>query len=388
VYDPISDRFIEVDNRELERFSRRQLLRRSTVAGLALAAALDTTDAVEAAARPVPRRAGAFVDRLNALQNAFRSPIGNWQAGDIPHAYALPDKTTLWLLNDSFLSASPNGPIDPTAVFVRNAALLESQQSKLTLLESRHSYLDNGEQLLDRWWWFHGGHVEGRLIQVVTTEMVRTDALGWAINFEPASTWITTIDWPTTRIVRMQPAPNNGVTPVYGFSMASDHAWTYLYGNNHLYGRATTENRVARVPRGRLLDTPTYWDGEAWAADPNAAISILTHGTFACRLYVFRHGNRWLATAKDEEFYGDEILLFEALQPTGPWRIIRSFAPPTKTGDTQTCTYDAMARTLTPGSLLLWWSNNAYDEQLVRAEPAIYRPSFTELTLPVPVGRP
>ncbi len=370
-----------------EAFDRRRFLCLATGAAAALAVSFANVPSTQAAARPALRRMKSPADRLHALQSGFGSPIDQWQAGDIPHPYSLPNGTTMWMLNDSFLSATPNDPIGSTSTFVRNTAILENRQSQLSLVESGHSYLDEGERLLDRWWWFHGGHVQGQLLHIVTTEMLRKEPLGWAINFEPTTTWITTLQWRTGRILKMQPAPNNGVSPVYGFSVASDQEWTYLYGNNHLYGRGTTENRVARVPRGRLLATLTYWDGEAWTAHANAAISILTHGTFACRLYVFRHGNRWLATAKDDEFYGDEILLFEAPQPTGPWRIIQSFAPPTKTGDTQTCTYDAMACTLTPGSLLLWWSNNAYDEQLVRAEPAIYRPSFTQLALPAPVAK-
>ncbi len=367
--------------------NRRRLLHLAAGAAAALAVSFDKVPTIEASVRPALRRLRSPANRLLALQNGFGSPIGQWQAGDVPHPYRLPNGTTIWILNDSFLSDTPNDRIDAASTLVRNTAILENQQSQLSLLESRHSYLDEGERLLDRWWWFHGGQVHGQLLHIVTTEMLRKEPLGWAINFEPATTWITTLDWSTGRVLKMQPAPNNGVNPVYGFSVASDHEWTYLYGNNHLYGHGTTENRIARVPRGRLLNTPTYWNGETWTPDANAAISIVTHGTFACRLYVFRHGSRWLATAKDDEFYGDEILLFEAPAPTGPWRVIQRFAPPTKTGDTRTCTYDAMACTLTPRSLLVWWSNNAYDEQLVRAEPSIYRPSYTQLPLSAAVTK-
>ena len=302
--------------------------------------------------------------------------------------YALPDQTTLWLLNDSFLSASPNGPIDATSVFVRNTAFLESQQSKLTLLESRHSYLDDGEQLLDRWWWFHGGHVEGRLLQVVTTEMLRTDALGWSINFEPVSTWITTIDWPTARIVRMQPAPNNGVTPVYGFSVASDHAWTYLYGNNHLYGRGDDREQSCTSP---AWPTTRHTHVLGWRSlDSRAERCDQHHDPRDICLQAVRL-RAWQQMARHRQ--GRRVLW----RPDPPLRSAATdralaYHPQLRSADQdrrllETCTYDAMARTLTPGSLLLWWSNNAYDEQLVRAEPSIYRPSFTQLTLPAPVAK-
>lgn len=310
-------------------------------------------------------------------QQAFAQPIGAWQAGDIPHAYPLPDDRVLWLLNDSFLSDSPNGRIDASSTFVRNAAIVQSGSAMELIDTGRRSFAADGESLYDRWWWFHGGEIDGSLLHVVTTEMTRTGEPGWAINFEPTSTWITTIAWRTMSILRMRPAMAGAVEPVYGFSVASDDQWTYLFGNDHLYGRGTTENRVARVPRGKLLERPTYWDGASWADDPSAAVSVLTSGTYACRLNVIRAGSRWIGTSKDDEFFGTHATIWTADQPTGPWTALREIPIDTKTGDDRTCTYDVMARRLDDGRLLVWWSNNAYEEALTRNDPSVYRPTFT-----------
>ena len=124
-----------------EEFDRRRFLRRAGVAA-ALVVSFDDVSSIQASALPAMRRSKSPADRLRALQSGFGSSIGQWQAGDVPHSYPLPNGTTMWMLNDSFLSLAPNDPIGSKSTFVRNTAILENQQAELSLLESRHSYLD------------------------------------------------------------------------------------------------------------------------------------------------------------------------------------------------------------------------------------------------------
>ena len=91
-------------------------------------------------------------------------------------------------------------------------------------------------------------------------------------------------------------------------------------------------------------------------------------------LHVDADGERWLATCKVDEFFGDEVHVLEASGPTGPWRVISRLPMPTVTGDERTCTYDAQARADPTGAVRLWWSNNAFTEADVRADPSRYRP--------------
>jgi hypothetical protein len=356
--------------------TRRRLLALGA-AGL-LGAAISTLPSGRTATAAVTRPA-----RATRLRQGFSGPIGRWQAGDLPHAYALPDGRTLWLLNDSFLSDTPDGPIDDRSRFVRNAAIVEDG-GDLSLVETHDaSFLADGEQRYDRWWWFHGGEVDGDLLHVVTTEMIRVGELGWAINFEPRSTWITSIDWTSTpRVVRHEPAPEPGVAPVHGFCVASDDDWTYLYGNRHLYGDGTTDTTVARVRRGQLLDRPRFWNGVSWVDDPTAAAVIHRAGRSDCRLHVSRHDRRWYAVTKLDEFLGTDVVVYAADRPVGPFREQLRFSPPTRTGDDRTCTYDAMAAPIDTRRLLVWWSNNAFAERDVRERPERYRPSFAVVELP------
>jgi hypothetical protein len=316
---------------------------------------------------------------LAAAPSWFDVPFGAWVAGDMPRAYPIGAGRTLWVTNDSFLGGTSGGSSLRGTSFVRNAAFVELSQRLAVAHQPDQPFLGHDGDPLDRWWWFHGGVVVGDALLVFVTEMVRTGPKGWAINFVYDTTWVATIATSGGRVRDLRPAPNSGTRPVYGFSVASDDRWTYLFGNSALYGDGTTENFVARVPLGKLLTAPTYWDGTGWSVDPDAAVSIHTSGTYAYRLHVFRHGRRWLATCKADEFYGDELHVLEAAQPTGPWTVIARQVLPTVTGDDRTCTYDVQATPTSSGRLRVWWSNNAFAESDVRADPARYRPRMMSL---------
>jgi hypothetical protein len=347
--------------------SRRRLL---ATGGAAAAAAILSpfTQTVQAWSQPVQGR-------------WFDTRFGPWMAGDIPHAYDIGGGRTLWITNDSFLARDGAVTDLDNTTFVRNAAFTERNGRVGLIHPVNQPFLAHQGSRFDRWWWFHGGITVDDNLHCFVTEMQRTGPPGWAINFEYASTWIATLSTRNGTVTNLRPAPDSGTRPVYGFAVVSDGRWTYLFGNNALYGAGTTDNFVARVPYGEVDDQPTYWDGSQWSSDAATARSIHTGGAWANRLHVFRHGQRWLATCKHDEFYGTDLRVLEAPSPTGPWKVIHRRTITTATGDSRTCTYDVQARTQADGMLQVWWSNNAYAEAEVRANPALYRP--TAITLAV-----
>jgi hypothetical protein len=281
----------------------------------------------------------------------------------------------MWITNDSFLTADGSSTNLRDATFVRNAAFTERAGRLGLIHDIDQAFLAHTGNPLDAWWWFHGGVTVDNHLHCFVTEMKRTGPRGWAINFDYTATWIATISTRNGKVTNLRPAPNSGARPVYGFAVASDNSWTYLFGNNALYGVGTTENFVARVPYGEVDHRPTYWDGSRWSNDPASAVSIHTGGSWANRLHVLRHGERWLATCKHDEFYGNELHVLEAPGPTGPWRVIHRRILDTVSGDGRTCTYDVQARPSGDDTLKVWWSNNAYAEASVHASPGWYRPA-------------
>lgn len=197
------------------------------------------------------RCVGASPSLAAAYNEAFGRALGNWQAGDAPHSYSLPDGTVLWILNDSFINdKNPNGGISNDSTFVHNVAVKQSQRCfeviagldpppgatttipvVPTSAPKPASFLASGETV-KTWWWFHGGDVEGNYLHVFITAMQQTGAQSWEIAFQPTSIAIVTYDWRTLELVDVRPAPNAGVHPGFGFSVANDENYTYLFGHD------------------------------------------------------------------------------------------------------------------------------------------------------------
>ena len=336
------------------------------------------------------------------LSAAFSGTIGSWQAGDIAQPYPLPDSRVLWVLNDSYVRPGGVGPIDKSSRFLHNAAIMQTGNCFETITD-RHpgstlappldppapeSLISAFEVSDQHWWWFHGGEVNGDTLQIVVTWMsqVRAQSAG-GIGFEPSDTYLATYDWHTLTLLRMQPAPDRGVVPVYGFSVTHDDAWTYLYGHadNLVFDRASKDMYLARVPRGHLELAPTYWTAHGWSTVASAAVPVSSAGTWDHRMRVVHLDDRWIAVEKEDDFFGDEILVSEAPVPQGPWVVTQRFPVANKTSDGSTNTYDAMPMPwLQDGRLVISWSNNAWDYAQIAPNPSLYRPSFATLDLGPP----
>jgi hypothetical protein len=360
------------------------------------------------------RCVGASPSLAGAYNEAFGRALGNWQAGDAPHSYPLPDGTVLWILNDSFINAkNPTGGITADSTFVHNVAVKQSQQCfeviagldppppsppppgvtttttapvVPTLAPKPASFLATGETA-KTWWWFHGGDVDGNYLHVFVTAMQQVGAQSWEIAFQPSSIAIATYDWRTLELIDVRPAPNAGVRPGYGFSVANDESYTYLFGHddNLQFTRGTRENYVARVPLHQVFNAPSYWNGSAWVADANQAVSVSTEGTWDHRMTVMHQDDRWLATAKEDDFFGDEFLILEAPQAQGPWVITQRLKVPTLTNPADAVTYDGMAiPKIVDGKIVVGWSNNQYDFARVAPQPRLYRPSFADIAIGAP----
>ena len=326
------------------------------------------------------------------LASAFSAPIGAWQAGDVPQPHQLPDGRVLWLLNDSFVNATaPNGPITTASTFLHNVAIIQNGTCFETITGPSiggqpTSFLSTGETATG-WWWFRGGVIVGGQLVLIVTRQTQTGPIGWTVAFAPSSTWVATYDWRTMRLVSLTPAGDPAVSPVYGFTVADDGVWTYLYGqaDELRFPLGSTINTVARVPHGQLTAVPNYWDGSAWQADRARAVSVSTNGKWNHRMRVVFTGERWLAVAKEDEFFGTDALVLEAPAAEGPWVLVARVPAPARTTDGSTSTYDAMVAMAPIGDrIVLSWSNNAFAHDDVAAAPSVYRPSFSELALPPP----
>jgi hypothetical protein len=317
----------------------------------------------------------------------FGGALGMWQAGDVPHRYPLPDGRVLWLTNDSFLSPlDPSGPLTADSGFVHNAAFVQAGTcvtAVATLDADHHPQPFLPDPAPGHWYWPLGGVVQGDSLLVFLAELSAPLPLSWALRLTARRTMIATIDWRTLAVTDIEPAPDPGVAPFYGFSVVDDGTYTYLFGNNLVYG-TNTATRLARVPSGRLgAAAYEYWTGSSWSASRSDAAPVHDPGGYSYALQVSLVADRWYAVAKQDDFLGANIDVLTASEPTGSWRVGATFRVPVKSTAGQN-TYDAglIGELRAGGRVVMMWSNNNFGYAPVAADPSLYRPTFGDVQLP------
>ncbi|HEY3485189.1 MAG TPA: hypothetical protein VGK49_07385, partial [Ilumatobacteraceae bacterium] len=320
--------------------------------------------------------------------------------GDYARPIALAPDRVVWMFQDAFIGA-PTTPRLSQASFVHNAGLLQEGLCMEVIGGSASpaaSYF--GSTLEARgahWFWSLDGEVgaDGNL-HVFVAEMVNANGTGAAFGAEPVAVWRAVVDPADMRVLAFAPAPDVAARPLYGFSVASDATWSYLYGNCYrqftdptwyrLADRScNTQVYLARVPRGRFGDRPTYWNGTQWTPDRAAAAPVSTDGTSAHPLQVTRAADgRWIGVSKPDDWWGDSVVLSVARRPTGPF--VRYGTVPLPPRCAGCNTYFAVP---TPwpnagGGLQLVTSNHTWDLALADAQPALYRPTVVDAPGPPP----
>jgi hypothetical protein len=341
---------------------------------------------------PPPISPTVCIDRLPEyaanLNAFFGGPVGMWQAGDVPHHYPLPDGRTLWILNDSFLSTTETAsPLTTDSTFVHSAGFVQDDLC-LTALNTLDA--DNHPQPFfadpgpGHWYWPLGGTVQGDHLLVFLAELSAPQPLTWALHLTARRVMVASFDWRTLTLESLQPAPDAGVGPLYGFSVASDSAYTYLFGNNLVYGDHTSATYVARVPIGQVGAAPyQYWNGSSWSASRATAQPVHDPGGYSYAMNNAFVAGRWYGITKVNEFFGAQIDILTAPDPTGPWTIGASVAVPTKPAAGQnTYNADLIGQLYAGGRVIISWSNNNFDYAPVAADPSLYRPTFADIQLP------
>ncbi len=325
------------------------------------------------------------------VANPFEQPVGNWVGGDIPRVYPLPDGREVWWLNDSFLPPSGRPPVDQF-MFVRNVVFLRDLDGSLSMRTSTKNgapwdFLEHpDDDHFHRFFWPLGGMIDGATLEVFVAEM-QCDEPEWGICFRPVRTWLATYTWADMQLIDLRPAPNDGVRPVYGFSVVSDDQWSYLYGTGVEYNTphvpgGSDQTTVARVPRGQLDATPAYWDGVGWNPDPATAQVLVQRGYSDFRMSVVATTDGYLGVAKEDEFVGERIIVMTAPTPQGPWTDLVTVPMPFSAEQPDRVTYDAAPYPFpVDGKVAIVYSTNSTIQATVFSDPSVYRPAvlFTDL---------
>lgn len=340
-----------------------------------------------------------------ALDAFFAERLGPVIGEDYQHVVDLGGNRYLWLFQDTFVDQGGSATKLDQAAFLHNVAMVQdgtcfTLYTRGTAGAPTSFEPGNGERSLRNWFWPMGGEtVDGRVYQY-WVRMVKDayepgagDGLGW----HPESVWLSVYDASTLARLWFGPAADAGVAPIYGYAVASDDSFTYLFGNTFEqnlvreggYGNgphSATQTFLARVPRGEFSTLPEYRTADGWSADPTAAVPISSRYWVENPMQPRYLNGQWVAATKVDGYWGEELSIDVATDPWGPWTNVERKALLPRDGDPAMNTYHAhLMPWLHNGALVVSVSQNA--RNMVRdayPHPVRYRPRFFSEPLVAP----
>lgn len=337
----------------------------------------------------------ASLDRFFAEQ---QGPLAGW---DNPHVTDLGNGRSLWLMHDAYLNY--DGTAQVLGDQIQNMAMIQrgscfTSQHLGTPTDRVNFELGDGTIAEGNFLWPLGSETDGDRLWVFWGETANADEtapLGEGITRYPVATWLASYDLQTLERLSFQPAPNPGVDPVYGFAVASDEEFSYLFANtNHLnfvrqggYANgphSATRMFLARLPKGQLYQQPTYWDGTDWSRSAADARPIserfYAENTMQPR---YLHG-QWISVVQRDGFFGVDVWLEVARDPWGPWIAHEVIAYEPHPSEVEKNSYQPI---ILPSSspengVQIAISENAVVWHRAKADPTNYRPGVFEMDWP------
>ena len=209
--------------------------------------------------------------------------------------------------------------------------------------------------------------------------------------------WLAVYDADTLARLSFDRAPASGVNPIYGYAVASDGEYTYLFGNTfeqnldreggfHDGPHSGTRMFLARVPLGQLTATPEYRTDDGWSGDPAAATPIVSRYWAENPMQPRYLNGQWVAATKVDGYWGEELSIDVAADPWGPWSNTERRALLPRDGDPLMNTYQAhLMPWLSGGALVVSVSQNARDMRRdAYPHPVRYRLQFFSEPLVAP----
>lgn len=315
-----------------------------------------------------------------ALDAFFAARVGPLMGADYQHVVPLGGNRYAWFFQDAFIDPSGAATRLDQSFFAHNLLLIQDGKCftmlhRGTAAKPTSFEPGNGENPLNKWFWPMGAETSGGQVKMFWAEMAKDpyepgpgDGLGW----HPARLWLATYDANTMKRLSFGAAPNSGVSPMYGYAVANDGNYSYLFGNTFeqnlvreggFFGgqHSATAMYLARVPLGQLNATPEYRTGDNWSSNAGDARPFVQRYWAENPMQPRYIDGQWVAATKVDGYWGEQLVVEVANNPWGPWTTteFRGLSP--RGGDPLMNTYHAH---LLPyrsgnGSLIVTVSQNA-----------------------------
>ncbi len=342
--------------------------------------------------RCVPSGPVRDIDDLNRIARLRGSAY--MQGGDVGASAELQDGRALWLFGDTLRSADA-----PGGQFVRNSMIVvEDGCLRIVVPEGGGAIVPDRRDGVG--YWPMSVVVlprPGYDLVTVTAQRVRTTDPGDPFGFEGLGPAVVSVVVPrggtpqVLSVLDVGPDDPDPARPVWGAATVVDGEDLYLYGTSRAADAELGTGFAVRVARTRLEDagrpgTWRYWDGSSWVADPAAAVELIGAADGVSQTFsVFATTGGWAALSKRDEVFGQDVVVWTAPSPAGPFAAGPAVAQLPSDAVTGTVRYMPLAHPWLlprPGTMVVSFSQNRLDASEVVEDPLLYRPAFLRIRLP------
>lgn len=332
-----------------------------------------------------------------AQLDTFATTVRNnpaFQGGDVGASVALQDGRQLFLFGDTLRGDDFDGQS-----FVRNSMLVFTRTCSAAVLPADHGALIPDRSDGVGYWPMsvqRVGH-DGYDIVGVAAQRVRDngDESAGVFAFDILGPAVAVFVVPVGGVPQLISVQDLGpddvdtTRPIWGAAAAVSGDWLYLYGTARpTDGVLGFSLRVARVHWDDVPDQSKweYWDGGAWQhEEAAAAVLIPAAGGVSQTLSVFEQDGEWYALSKRDEVLGTDLTVWTAPGPTGPFTASPEVTRIPSDAASGTLRYMPLAHPdllPQPGTVVVSYSQNNTDFDVVRDDPRRYRPRFLRVRLP------
>lgn len=328
------------------------------------------------------------VKDLNLITGQLRGSEA-FAGGDVGADVLLQDGRRLWLFGDTVRTHGTSTTI------VRNSMLvLDDSCISAVVPASQGALIPNREDGVG-YWPMSVASAERPGYDLVTVAVQRVHSTGsGAWDFEVLGPSLAVFVVPrggTPQLMGVRdigPDENSVERPMWGAASHVDDDWLYLYGtatDSMSFGHSL---RVARVRPDQVMRPRrwTYWDGSSWSTSEDDAVELIdsAEGT-SQTLSVWEQDGTWYALSKRHDLIGDEVVVWTAPAPTGPFTAQPPLAHLPSDFESGELRYMPLAHPdllPEPGTVVISWSNNRSDVDEIIENPYEYRPRFKRVELP------
>ena len=313
-----------------------------------------------------------IVSRDEGFISLFTRFGGGWTGGDATYSIALPDGRTLWMFGDTFLGTVNPDRSRPGSPLARNTFVIQDGQELTTLVKSDGSAFVSPPN--SSWWyWPVDGTVYNDTLQIILSAFRSTGEPG-IFSFEYASIDLALFTLPDVTLISIaQRIPDP--TIAFGSCVVEGEDYIYIYG-------AETDGlnkfaNVARAADGDLRNEWEYYDGANWVTDLDASARLMND--VSEQFAVFQQDGKFYMITH-HHIFGDEIFIWNAPRPEGPWGNQRTvYCTPETEGDRWTYNAFAHPQFTENDQLLVSYNINSFNFQDLFRNADYYRPYFIRI---------